>query len=151
MPASAKEGSSLSAFGDKSACPAHIDLQRVLGPAASLWDDLVAHISRTYSPVAELWNFSGAKFGWSLRLKKGDKIILYLIPQTDRFLVGIVLGAKAVAAAQSENLPPSILKAINEAPKYAEGTGLRLPVTDAGDLAPIQQLVALKMFPVQRT
>lgn len=136
---------SLSAFGDKFACPTDFDLHRALGPSASLWDDLVTHVSRTYAPAVEHWSFSGPKFGWSLRLKQGDRIVLYLIPQVGRFLVGIVLGAKAVAAAQRENLPDAVLKAIAEAPRYAEGTGLRLPVTNGDELASIKKLAALKM------
>lgn len=145
MPAPAKKGEPLSVFGDKSACPTRTDLQHALGPAGALWDDLVAHIGQAYGPIGEQWSFSGARFGWSLRLKKGDRIILYLIPQAGRFLAGIVLGAKAVAAAQDADLPSSILRAIAEAPKYAEGTGLRLPVAAPSDLQPIQQLAAFKM------
>ncbi|HEX7678287.1 MAG TPA: DUF3788 domain-containing protein, partial [Thermoanaerobaculia bacterium] len=120
-------------------------LRRVLGTAASPWDDLVAHIKETYPPVGETWNFAGPKYGWSLRLTKPERVILYLIPQEGRFLVGIVLGTKAVSAAHDAALPASVLKAIDEAPRYAEGTGLRLPVSEAGHLPPIRKLAALKM------
>lgn len=140
-----EERKSLSVFDDKTSCPTEADLRRALGSSAFFWDDLVSHVRDTYAPVAEQWNFAGSKFGWSLRLKKGDRIVLYLIPQAGCFLVGIVLGAKAVAAAQSEGLPASILKAIAEAPRYAEGTGLRLPVAEEDQLAPIKRLAALKM------
>jgi hypothetical protein len=145
MPASAKNPKSLSAFGDKASPPTTADLNSALGHAASAWADLVLQINRAYPPIVEQWNFASAKFGWSLRLKKADRIVLYLIPQKDRFLVGIVLGAKAVAAAQNSGLPTAVLKAIAEAPRYAEGTGIRLPVEDRSELAPLQTLAALKM------
>ena len=135
----------LSTFSDKTACPSDSDLRRALGPAASLWSDLVTHINETYEPVTPEWNFGGAKFGWSLRLRKPDRVILYLTPQIDSFLVGIVLGAKAVTAAQNARLPARVQKTIAEARRYAEGTGARFHVARAGDLPSIKKLTALKM------
>lgn len=145
MPTPARKPESLSVFGDKSNPPTEDDLRRALGPAASAWDELVARIHHDHAPAAERWNFAGARFGWSLRLCRGDRVVLYLIPQAGRFLVGIVLGAKAVAAARSAGLPEAVLQALAEAPRYAEGTGLRLMVSDASQLQPIRTLAALKM------
>ena len=147
MPAFPKKSTSLSAFGDKVSPPTEVELNRALGPAAAAWADLVRHVSLVYPITVEQWNFGGAKYGWSLRLKKADRVVLYLIPQADRFLVGIVLGAKAVAAALSADLPAGVRKAIADAPRYAEGTGLRLAVEDQSQLPAIQQLAALKMAP----
>ncbi len=72
-------------------------------------------------------------------------MILYLIPQAGQFLVGIVLGGKAVDAAQNAGLPAAVLAAIAAAPRYAEGTGLRLPIAGEQDLPPVEILTALKM------
>lgn len=105
MPTPARKPESLSVFGDKSNPPTEDDLRRALGPAASAWDELVARIHHDHAPAAERWNFAGARFGWSLRLCRGDRVVLYLIPQAGRFLVGIVLGAKAVAAAGARACP----------------------------------------------
>jgi hypothetical protein len=146
MPAPAKKPESLSAFGDKATPPTEAALRRTLGPAAAgAWAALVDHVGGTYPPAVERWSFAGAKYGWSLRLVRGDRVILYLIPRAGHFLVGIVLGGKAVAAAQDAGLPASVLEAIAAAPRYAEGTGLRLPVSEEGQLPPIHVLVALKM------
>ena len=136
---------SLSVFGDPASPPTAAELHRVLGPARRAWERLAQHVGQTYGPVVEQWSFAGAKFGWSLRLRKTDRVILYLIPQAGQFLVGIVLGGKAVAAAQSSGLPAPVLAAIAAAPRYAEGTGLRLPIAGEGDLAPVETLTALKM------
>ena len=136
---------SLGAFGDKARQPTAAELTKVLGPAAPAWSALIGHIHRTYPQTVEQWNFASAKFGWSLRLRKADRVVLYLIPQAGRFLVGIVLGAKAVTAARIAALPARVLAAIEEAPRFAEGTGLRLPVEREGDLPAIHTLTALKM------
>ncbi|MFA6958165.1 MAG: DUF3788 family protein [Thermoanaerobaculia bacterium] len=140
-----KQVVSLSAFGEKTALPAEGELLHVLGPAADAWTDLINRIKLTFEPAVEQWNFAGAKYGWSLRLRRRDRVILYLIPQAGRFLVGIVLGAKAVAAARSAKLPARLIDAIAEAPRYAEGTGVRFPVSKARELPAIERLVALKM------
>jgi hypothetical protein len=136
---------SLSAFGDKAGPPTAGELQRTLGPAGAAWSKLAKYVEKTYGPAVEQWNFAGAKFGWSLRLRKAERVILYLIPQAGQFLVGIVLGGKAVDAAQSAGLPAAVLAAIAAAPRYAEGTGLRLPIAGEQDLPPVEILTALKM------
>jgi len=141
----AKKVESLSAFADKSSAPTEAELHRTLGSAATAWNRLVDHVHGTCTQPAEQWHFAGAKYGWSLRLKSGDRVVLYLIPQAGQFLVGIVLGRKAVAAAEAADLPAAIVAAIAEAPRYAEGTGLRLAVADENQLPPIQTLAALKV------
>ena len=145
MPSVAKKPTSLSVFRDEASHPTADELTSALGPAAPVWSALIGHVRRTCPESREQWKFSRAKFGWSLRLTKADRVILYLIPQAGRFLVGIVLGAKAVAAAQTAGLPAHVLKSIAEAPRYAEGTGFRLAVESETDLPPIETLTALKM------
>ena len=135
----------LSAFGDKASPPTAGELQSILGPAGPAWSKLTKHVEKTYGPAVEQWNFAGAKFGWSLRLRKADRVILYLIPQAGQFLVGIVLGGRAVDAAQNAGLPAAVLAAIAAALRYAEGTGLRLPIAGEQDLPPVEILTALKM------
>jgi hypothetical protein len=80
-----------------------------------------------------------------MRLRSAERIVLYLIPQEARILVGIVLGARAVAAVADSDLPRAIREAFAAAPRYAEGTGVRLPVSSPEDLPAIYALVALKM------
>jgi hypothetical protein len=138
-------GRSLSAFDDKSRPPASGELAEVLGPALRPWDDLIAHVAATYPPITQLWNFAGAKYGWSLRLKCKDRVVLYMTPQADAFLLGIVLGERAAQAAHEMDLPDSVLPLIDAAPRYAEGRGIRLPVATGDDLAAVRALAALKM------
>ncbi len=135
----------LSAFDDKSRPPKPGELEAVLGDSAGLWDELVAHVEGAYPPVTQLWNFSGAKYGWSLRLKRRERIVLYMTPQPGGFLLGVVLGEKAAKAAHDSGLPKSVLILIDGAPRYAEGRGIRLVVSSAGDLAAARTLAALKM------
>lgn len=135
----------LSAFDDPALPPAPADLRRRLGGSAPSWTDLVAHVASTCPTIEEAWTFSGAKFGWSLRLKRGERVLVYLTPQDGRFLAGFVLGEKAVAAAAENGLPPAVLALLDAAPRYAEGRGIRVTVGSGGDLSTVRHLVALKV------
>jgi hypothetical protein len=59
--------------------------------------------------------------------------------------VAFVLGDRAIAAVSQSRLPKSTLKALDEAPRYAEGTGLRLIVKGSKDLAAIRILTTVKL------
>jgi hypothetical protein len=145
MAGSVRKPESLSVFDDKTTPPTEAGLRRALGSAAAPWSELVSHIQDTYAPTVEQWHYAGARYGWSFRIGKPDRVILYLIPQDGRFLAGIVLGPKAVAAAASARLPARVLELIAAAPRYAEGTGVRIPVSKGSDLPSIRKLAALKM------
>jgi hypothetical protein len=71
--------------------------------------------------------------------------IVYLGPCAGCFRVAFVLGDKAVAAARKSDLAKSTLKIIDEAPRYAEGTGVRLIVKAEKDLGAIKKLALIKM------
>lgn len=138
---------SLSAFDDPNEPPEPAVLRRRLGPAATAWNALVAGVTEHCDPIEELWNFGGAKFGWSLRLLRKGRVLLYLTPQEGRFLAGLVLGGKAVAAAREAGLSPALLAQLEAAPQYAEGRGLRVELSAGGDVEGLVRLVRLKADP----
>jgi Protein of unknown function (DUF3788) len=120
--------------------PTDDELSVQLGAARALWDELLALLAL---PVQE-WHSYSKKAGWSLKLKLGDRTIVYLAPCRDCFRVAFVLGAKAVEAARHSKLPKSVIKIIDEAPRYAEGTGVRLEIKARKDLAAVKKLVDVK-------
>lgn len=129
-------------FDDKANPPGDEDLARGLGRAKTLWDEIVNYISGEYAPVTEAWGFYKS---WSLRLKRKDRTILYLLPGDGGFRCAFVLGAKATEAARKAKLPKAVLKAIDEAPVYVEGRGFRFEVRSAKDVATVRTLAAVKM------
>ena len=50
-----------------------------------------------------------------------------------------------MAAARASALPKSIVKILDEAPRYPEGTGVRLLVKTDKDLPAIRKLAQIKM------
>lgn len=135
----------LSALDDKAAEPTLSDLTRVLGPCEEAWHHLVSRMGAVYGSLSEEWTYSGAKYGWSARLKRKKRTILYLIPQERAFLVGLVLGDRALGLLRRDELTPDVLGIIDEAPRYGEGTGFRIPVTSIEDCSAIETIVEAKM------
>ena len=135
----------LSAFDDKSKKPRPSDLKRMLGRTSVHWGTLIRHVADKYAPLDETWSFSGAQWGWSLRLKQKKRTVLYMTPCKGYFLVGLVLGEKAVKAAHECTLPDPALSVIDSARKYAEGRGVRLEIRSRKDLDHTKKLAAVKM------
>ena len=133
------------AFIGKAAEPGEQELAAELGPAKAVWDRLLAELAEECDLSAKEWHSYSPKAGWSLRLKKGERNIVYLSPGHGRFLVSFALGDKAVRAAKVSRLPKSVMEIIDSAKRYAEGTAVRLEVSAARDLAAVKKLAAIKM------
>ena len=129
-------------FDDKEKVPDARALAKGLGPSKKLWDEFVRHVSAENPPVTEAWGFYKS---WSLRLKRKDRTIVYLLPGEGGFRCAFVFGGKATDAARQAKLPKAVLKAIDEAPVYAEGRGFRLEVRTAKDVETVKSLAAIKM------
>jgi len=126
-----------SAFEERSHRPEPAEVELALGTAAPLWTQLVAHVADRYPPIHELWHFAGDAAGWSLRLKRGERIVLFLTPQKDQFLVGVVLGDRG--------LVPADVLALLETAKAPWGNGVRLRVSTPRDVRAARALAAAKM------
>jgi len=117
----------------------------MLGRAGGLWEGLQARLSSEFGPLAEKWSFSKSTNRWLLQLKRKQRTVVYLIPCRGHFLASFALGEKACAAAKDGGLPPSVLAAIESAPRYPEGRGVRLEVRSGKDVANVANLAAIKM------
>jgi hypothetical protein len=135
----------LSAFDDKTRQPTDADVAKAIGKTKALWDDLKRRIAAAHDPLEEEWTFAGKNYGWSLRLKQKKRAVLYMTPKDGWFGVGFALGEKAVAAARESGLPAWAMKVIDEAPRYAEGRGVRLEIRAAKDVAAAEKIAAVKM------
>jgi len=133
----------VNAFIGKPKPPSDSELASELGNRKALWDELVNDLSK--HKLAREWNSYSKKAGWALRLKRGDRNIVYLSPSRSGFRASFALGDKAVAAARKSGLPPGIIKLIKEAKRYAEGTAVRVEVNNSEDVAIVKQLTLIKL------
>jgi hypothetical protein len=134
----------VNAFIGRTVVPTPKEVAAVLGTTAELWDQLVDWLAEQGAAIQE-WNSYSPKAGWALRLKHKKRNIIYLAPCAGHFRVALIFGEKAVAAAHQSNLSKNTLKLLDEAPRYPEGTGLRLMVKSAKDLAAIKKLALIKL------
>lgn len=135
----------VSAFDDKAHPPGSRALLETLGRAGTLWTQLRESLQADYGPLLEEWNFWGKSYGWSMRLKRKKRAIVYMTPCRSHFFASVVLGEKACAAARAEGSPAPVLKLIDEAPRYVEGRGIRVAVRSKRDVAIVKALAAIKV------
>ncbi len=133
------------AFIGKPHPPTDAELTAALGPARTLWDRLLASLADEHKLTVREWNSYSPKAGWSLRLKLKERNILYLGPCEGAFRTAFVLGDKAVAAARQSGLPASVIKIINEAKRYPEGTAVRFEIKKAKDIETATKLAGIKL------
>jgi len=133
------------AFIGKTEKPTPEELAAELGSAMALWDRLVAGLSEEHGITGQEWNSYSRKAGWALRLKMGERNIVYLSPSRRCFMASFALGDKAIEVARAAKFPPSVTQILNGARRYAEGTAVRIEVRAAKDVAIVKKLAAIKL------
>lgn len=133
------------AFVDKPTKPTNAELAAALGPAKTLWDQLLAGLAERCSIDVQEWSSYSRKAGWSLSVKHKQRVIVYLSPCQGCFRASFALGGKAVQAARQSGLPADVIRIIDQAKRYAEGTAVRIEVKAAKDLPIVEKLAAVKL------
>ncbi|MCC6585842.1 MAG: DUF3788 domain-containing protein [Bryobacterales bacterium] len=133
------------AFIGKPDQPTEADLATVLGPAKPAWDSLLAAMAEQHGVNTQEWKSYSHKAGWSLRLLRAKRTIVWLSPCDKCFCVTFIFGEHALQAARALKLSAQAERALDEAVRYPEGTGVRLLVKAAKDLASVLKLAAAKL------
>jgi len=110
-----------------------------------IWQSLALFTKKSYPGATEEWNFSGAKYGWSFRVKDKKRVLIYLLPRDRFFKASFVFGQKAVDTIMKSNIAESIKTELQNARVYAEGRGIRIDVKDDKVLNDIKELVTIKI------
>jgi hypothetical protein len=134
------------AFIGKTTKPTDAELATALGgPEKALWDKLAAQLAEEHGVTIPDWHSYSRKAGWTLRLKRKDRAIVYLTPARGCFLASFALGEKAAKAARESGVPPAVVKIIDEARRYAEGRAVRIEVRGPRDVAAVVKVAAAKI------
>jgi hypothetical protein len=132
------------AFIGNPAPPTSPELSAALGKSYALWERLISEMESDRLIDGQEWHSYSRKAGWSLKLKRADRVILYLGPLDARFRASFALGDKALQAARASGLSAATLKLLAEAKKYAEGTAVRIEVDRAEDVETVKKLAKAK-------
>jgi hypothetical protein len=142
------------AFIGKKEPPTEAELASALGPAKPLWDQVLCALMAESPELVPEWKCSAPKLGWGLRLQQKKRNIIHFSPCAGSFRVAFIFGERALEAVREAFKIPArqkkaewgtrILDLIGKAPKYAEGTGIRIEVT-AKDVSAICTLAKIKM------
>ena len=132
------------AFIGKPEAPNERELSAALGRAHTLWRDLLNALASVGADECE-WHCYSRKAGWSLRVKRGDRTIVYLSPCVGTFRAAFALGDRAIQQALASKLAPPVLENIRTSRKYAEGTAVRLNVDNRADVTAVKRLAAIKI------
>jgi hypothetical protein len=113
------------------------------------WTRLLSFIEANYPGIfTPDWIFGGKKYGWGLRFKK-SKSFCTLIPERNRLVVQIVLGAKEREKTEKvlPEFSPSLRTTYAEATTYHDGKWLAIVADCDTALDDIERLLALKRRP----
>lgn len=108
-------------------------------------DELLADLAAELGVSLQEWTSYSLKTGWSLRLKRGKRTIVWMAPCEDCFRVAFILGDKAVLAARQCGLSAAAMRALDGAEKYPEGTGVRLLIKGPKDIPIVKKLAVVKL------
>jgi hypothetical protein len=133
------------AFVGKTRKPTEAELSEALGRAKGAWGALVATLAEQHGVTEREWRSYSPKAGWSLRLARRRRTIVWLSPCPGAMQVAFILGDGALAAARQANLPKRLRKALEESVRYPEGTGVRIEVRSTRDVPGLAKLALIKL------
>ena len=124
-----------SIFTDKKITPTEAQLKTALGETYDHWQALANYTLSLHAEAKTLWHYSGEKFGWSFRISDAKRVLK----------VAFVFGQKATDAVLKSDIADSIKNELMAAKPYAEGRGIRIPVTNESQINDIKRLITIKI------
>ncbi len=134
----------VNAFVGKPDPPTDRQLREALGAAKPAWDAIADGLASEHG-LKGVWKSYSIKYGWVMQLKRKERNIVHLGPCQDCFEVLLIFGEKAVAALRQSKPTKRLLKILDAAPRYPEGTGIRLEIKKLQDVAIVRELAAFKL------
>lgn len=106
-----------------------------------LWESLLARLESECGAGKREWHQYAKKAPPSLRVKKGERTIVYLLPGDDGFQASFALGARALELVREAGYGGLL----EGARKYAEGTAVRLQVREEADVLAVLAIAHAKI------
>lgn len=126
--------------------PSDRDLEVALGSSYYLFERIFKYLVDTYGNIYPEWKRYSKKTGWQLKILKGKRNIMFVVPFEGSFLVYFVFGDKAVDQVLQSNLSDEIKTELQNAKKYMEGRGIEISITeDTTSVEHIIKLIEIKL------
>ena len=135
----------MNAFAGSTTKPTDAELAAALGPSRPVWDRLLADLADQHGVTGHEWKSYSPKAGWSFRVTRKGRTIVWLGPEQRAFTVAFIMSDRAMRVVRESGWPQRIRAAIENASKYPEGTGIRLQVKSSRDIAALMKLAAIKL------
>ncbi|MCP3918894.1 MAG: DUF3788 domain-containing protein [bacterium] len=132
-------------WNERSKKPTGAALARALGKNKKHWDAIDEHVANGCEGLECEWKFYGAKHGWTYKVTRRKKAVLYMIPHGKTFTASMALREKAIEAARGSNLPRELVAEIEAAKAYPEGRPARIEVTSQKKVGIVKKLIAIKL------
>jgi hypothetical protein len=113
-------------FRDKDDAPSDGKLKRVLGPAYSLFVELI-ELPRGYERE---WKYYGKGYGWQYKISDSKKALFYVSPLQGSFMAVFGVREKERKALLASRLSEKIKAEIQSARKHPEGYAVRFMVSN---------------------
>ena len=130
---------------EKSVKPDELLLKNELLESYTYWEKIEIYVLEKYPTATKEWNYSGAKYGWSYRIKDKKRAIIYLLPRENFFKVAFVFGQKAFDEIMKSDVSTFIKADLEQAKVYAEGRGIRIDVKEENRIVDIFKLIDIKI------
>jgi len=134
---------------DKARKPTEEEIVSFIGERANeAWLEIKRFVEDHYDIVPETI-FYGAKYGWTIRYRKGGKTLCSLFPEKGGFTVLIVLGKKESEKVLSmrDELSSQIHKLLEDTEQLQDGRWLWIRLLTASDTDDIKKLLQIKRKP----
>lgn len=135
---------------DKSHIPSNREISVYLGTSAcKAWDEMVSFLKVNYK-INPVIDFGGAKYGWSVRYRKGGKSLCTLFPEKGAFTILIVLGKKEVEEVEQskETFTHYTSNIFKSARQYHDGRWLWIRIEKKSEIKDIKHLLLIKRKPL---
>ena len=134
---------------DKACKPTAEEMVSFIGERAKeAWLEIRQFLEDRYDLVPETI-FYGAKYGWTIRYRKGGKTLCSLFPERGGFTVLIVLGKKESEKALliRDELSSKIRKLLGDTEQLHDGRWLWIRLLTASDTDDVKKLLQIKRKP----
>lgn len=135
-------------FLDKSQIPSEDVILTTLGQTKVLWLDIQEYIRKNYDFIPELIFFT-KEYGWSVRYRKGKKMLCCLFPESGAFSILIVLGKEEAERVDltKNRLNDAVKQVFENTEQFHDGRWMWIRVIEIGDILSFKLLLTAKTKP----